>query len=1093
MSPSTTSLAESVPVPRDGPPPDHAARDLIREALDVNILVEAGAGSGKTAALVERLLAYVEKGVPVESLAAVTFTRKAAAELRERFQGVLEARVRESRAQAAVGDAEAAASAGTWERALSGLDGAFLGTIHSFCARLLREDPIAAGLDPAFEEVTEAGWRKLRADFWRRWLDERLLADDETIRELRELDVHPTRLNEAFADRTTYPDVEFSAGEVPEPDVAPVRAALERLLDRALKLLPVEEPPGGWDVLQSRCRRLRFLRSEPGWGELLGFVSALEELCASAVKVVQKRWSDERDIKKVVKQLGEDFEAFVEGPASQLLTAWREHRYAPVMRFLDAAMAAFEQERLDAGRLGFEDLLLRASDLLRRDRTARRRLGERYAHLLVDEFQDTDPIQAEVCFLLASDPESGDDWQTVTLRPGALFVVGDPKQSIYRFRRASFDTYGMVKERFRQCGEVLELKACFRCAPAITRFVESHFVATLPAVDSEEQAAFAPMVSWGKAAALAGSVWHYTISAEARPSQTPELLDDARVLASWIAERVNAGESAVRFLVLTHRKAHTRDVVRELGERNVPVSLTGGEFEEGNEIAELLVVLRALADPDNAVLVAAALEGWCFGLSPLDLLHGRDAGIEFSVTRPPASVETAAGRALGVMHRWWLATREWSIEDVVERILDETGLLGYAASSPIGESRSGVLVRLVALVREASSSASGLPGLLVAVEEVLRDSEGSAQLRPERQDAVRVMNLHKAKGLEADIVVLAAPVNLKDHQLRVHVARSGGEARSGLLILEDGKVIAQPPGWAEMAETEKRFQSAEEERLRYVAATRARAELVVARLERSPTKKGEARESKALWKPFDRALLECGTGLEGAAREAPGRRLLARTADELRARLDGVTDSRAAAGRATVSRTSVTRSAKAEHAENRAEDVAWASGPREQKVQGRGKAWGSAVHRVIEGLGRGRRGDNLRAFARAVAAAEGLAAAAEVERIANELVEVAERVWASGAGEVLEGAASRRFEWALTVTDTGADGVQRLTEGVIDAAAFNGQTWQVLDWKTDDVDAATWTERSVAYQAQVDRYAAIIAKLRGGPAKGTLRRTVASP
>ena len=135
-----------------GHPPDQAARERIRTDLDTNLLVEAGAGSGKTTSLVERLVALVERGLPLESIAAVTFTRKAAAELRERFQLKLEA-------------------AGHLD-ALRDLDRAFLGTIHAFAGRLLREHPLEAGLDPTFEEVDQAAWPALCDGFWERWLEQ---------------------------------------------------------------------------------------------------------------------------------------------------------------------------------------------------------------------------------------------------------------------------------------------------------------------------------------------------------------------------------------------------------------------------------------------------------------------------------------------------------------------------------------------------------------------------------------------------------------------------------------------------------------------------------------------------------------------------------------------------------------------------------------------------------------------------------------------------------------------------------------------------------------------------------------------------------
>jgi ATP-dependent helicase/nuclease subunit A len=1078
------------PPPAAAPPPDQAARDRIRTALDVNILVEAGAGSGKTTSLVDRLMAYVERGDQIEGLAAVTFTRKAAGELRERFQLALEARARHARTRSDAGDAGAAALAGACERALAGLDGAFLGTIHSFCARLLRERPVAAGLDPSFEEVTEAAWERLWADFWRRWVEGRVLDDDPMVAELRGLGVHPTILREGFACRIQYPDVDFSTEPRPKPDVTAVRKALEKLLDRALALLPREEPSPEWDPLQRKCRRLRFQRSQPPWSSDLGFLEALEELCGSKIAAVQKRWSEDAKTKKVVGALSDEFSAFADGPAANLLTAFREHRYSAVLRFLDAAAAAFEEERLRTGQLGFEDLLLGARDLLRDDRQARRDLGRRYAHLLVDEFQDTDPIQAEVCFLLASEPESGDDWRTVTLRDGALFVVGDPKQSIYRFRRASFDTYQMVKDRFRACGEVLQLTACFRCAPEVAAFVEAHFRTTLPVEDSEEQAAFTPMQPWGHAAIAKGAVCHYTVGSDARAAQGPILRADAARLASWIARCVAEGEAPESFLVLTYRRADTRQVVRELGERNIPVSLTGGKYEERDELAELLVVLRALADPDNPVQVAAALEGWCFGLSPLDLLGARDTGSRFTISQPPAAEVLAADRALVRLHAWWRRSREWPLEEVVERLLDETGLLAHAAASEVGEVRAGALMQLLGTLRETSGSASGLAGLVEMLEESLAASEGGAQLRPERRNAVRVMNLHKAKGLESEIVVLAAPVEVSENEPNWHVARRSAEGRrSGLVIREGDRVIAQPVGWEEMAAAESRFQAAEDERLRYVAATRARRKLVIARLEKTNAK-GKMQVGETRWVPFEDVLLQQGTALAGTVDAPAGRQRLERSTDDILARIAEVAAARGRAMRATTALTSVTRSAKADLAEQRADDAEWAATSPAAAPRGRGAAWGSAVHRVIEGLGRGRTGPSLRAFALAVAVDEELAATiGDAGPLADELVAVAERVVSSGRGGVLASAAMRRFEWKVAVCEKDTDGVQRLTEGVIDAAAFDGKGWQVLDWKTDDVDEATWAERAVAYQAQVDRYAGLIARLRGEPAAGKLVRT----
>src|SRR5688500_7101868 len=154
---------------------DRTARERIATELGTNFLVEAGAGSGKTTSLVARMIAHVLAGRAVESLAAVTFTRKAASDLAERFREVLEERRR-----AAHRDGNAAESA-LLESALDRIDGCFVGTIHAFCGRLLRERPLEADLDPAFVEVTEDDWLALCADFWRNWVHRRTDEEDADV------------------------------------------------------------------------------------------------------------------------------------------------------------------------------------------------------------------------------------------------------------------------------------------------------------------------------------------------------------------------------------------------------------------------------------------------------------------------------------------------------------------------------------------------------------------------------------------------------------------------------------------------------------------------------------------------------------------------------------------------------------------------------------------------------------------------------------------------------------------------------------------------------------------------------------------------
>ncbi|NUQ22055.1 MAG: UvrD-helicase domain-containing protein, partial [Gemmatimonadaceae bacterium] len=728
---------------------DAAARARILTDLDVNLLVEAGAGSGKTTSLVGRMIALVERGTPVERIAAVTFTRKAANELRERLQLGLEERVRK-------GDA-GADSTRRCEAALRDLDVGFLGTIHSFCGRLLRERPLEAGLDPSFEEVTDEDWDELRDSYWIRWLERCRREGDAALRDLSATGIDPRSLREGFLKVVTYPDVTFPLAKSPAPAVADCRHELEKLLARAENMLPREEPPDGWDALMKLVRRLTVQRRIHDWSDVAAFCSAVERVKASACAVTQKRWGSDRETKAVAKELAAAFVEFVDGPAAEVLRCWREHRYPTVMRFLQRAASEFEKERREAARLGFNDLLLLAAKLLRENRAAREELGARWAHLLVDEFQDTDPVQAEVCLLLASPPSEGDDWRTVTPRAGAIFVVGDPKQSIYRFRRADIQVYELVKRRFETFGDVLPLTHNFRSTEPIEALVNAHFAAVFPEKGSTAQAPFSAMRT-DRPGEKADGVFFYTVCPDGRKKERL-FRDDAAMLASWIAARITRGErSAGDFLILTDIRKPIVHYARALSERNIAVSTTGAPLPQERELTELLVVLRAMADPENAVLVAAALEGLFFGLSPADLYDGRKVGLHWAITHRPTESESPCGRALLQLHEWWKVSQRQPADVLLERILDDTGLLFHAASQTLGDARAGALLHLVEALRRVSvTGASGVSDATERLELLLGKEAADAPLRPGRSDAVRVMNLHKAKGLEATVVILAAP------------------------------------------------------------------------------------------------------------------------------------------------------------------------------------------------------------------------------------------------------------------------------------------------------------------------------------------------
>lgn len=1058
---------------------DAAARERIELALDECLLVEAGAGSGKTTALVGRILALVARGTPVEQVAAVTFTRKAAAELRERLQERLEEALRER----TVSDEVLA----RYDRARRDLDRAFLGTIHSFCARLLRERPLEAGLDPAFQELDDLGWQEALGDAWRRWLDEARRQGDADYQALLAVGLDPRRLLGAFRELVQYPDVEFPLVDVVAPDVSHCRRALVALLARASGMMPAQEPAPSWDGLQSTVRRLQRSRRIDDWDDPVQFLDAAASLSASGCEVVQKRWAVD---KAEVKALAADFRDFLDGGCAPLLRQWREHRYPLVLRFLRRAAGRFAAERRATGRLSFEDLLLATAALLRTSDTARRELGARWAHLLVDEFQDTDPVQAEVCLLLASDPGQGNDWRRVTPRPGALFVVGDPKQSIYRFRRADIQVYDAVKARFGEFGAVLHLARNFRSVDPIGTLVNAHFPAAFQAdadYSPASQAEWTPLIT-GRAGGDGDGVSRYGIPLSGNQGKQAVLDDDPDRVAAWIAARVAEGVSPGEFMVLLPITEPIAHYAAAIARRDVAVTTTGAKLPRERELRELQVVLSALADPDNPVLVVAALEGDFFGLSPAALYAARRAGVRFGIAHPPEDRESPVGAALAQLHEWWTRSQRQAADVLVEAILDGTGLLAHAASQELGEIRAGALLHIVESLRAASSGGAASLVDAIAHIDVLLDAEApDAPLRPGRGDAVRVMNIHKAKGLEAPVVVLACPIPRAEFPPLKRIVRdASGHSLGWLLVCDerngrgDPEVFAQPPEWADLhAPAEEAFEQAQRTRLLYVAATRARRELVVAQ-GRKVLKDG-AKPCSSLWAPLSAGIEAEAPGLAAPGTPPVGAR---RALDAAGAVVAGAATEAAvrvaAASRATHAIATVTESAK------RALDTRLRYDLPEPR--GLGAAWGRAVHRALEGAMRGRRGDSLSAWVRACGAAEGIDVAAIIALQA--LVEV---VIASEAWQSLTAAGAAVPELPVMIVRRDAEGMERVTEGVLDAAVVGTDGWRIVDWKSDRVSDEEWAARLRGYEEQVGGYAEIIRELSGLPAAGAIERIVNGP
>lgn len=848
-------------------PIDQAVRDRLTTEFNRNFLVEAGAGSGKTYSLAARMAAGIAAGVyRVERLTVVTFTRKAAAELRGRFQIALEERLCGDAPEGEPGLAERE----RLEAALAGMERLVAGTIHSFCARLLRERPVDARIAPGFEELGDADDFRLRQQAWRDFIASVSAGGWRPALDLFEAGVRPRDLYEAFCTVCEHEDVGFDPGAGDAPDPKPVWREVDRFWKGLLSLAPSEFHEGTTCPVQKRFEefenRLRLARRERA-ATLADFLRAWK-----GIKVTQKFWGVEvgrsPDVGKRVKQLLDEFQSRVVEPFDR---QWKAYVHRLSMEVLTAARDFYARERRRRNVVNYVDLLSVTARMLREKPVVRRALQERYPYILVDEFQDTDPIQAEIFLMLAAD-ETGSfatreddpiDPFTVTLRPGALFVVGDPKQSIFRFRRADIDIYNRVAARISETGgEVLSLTANFRSLPQVCDVANTVFPPLFARHGPPYSPAFRtldPVRDETEAAPRAAGIWKMTIPEEC-PGERSHEEEEARRIAAYIWTEVAAGRRRHGdFLVLARQRPRLATYVEAFDELEIPVDVSGaGLFCGSEEVRALAALLAALADPQDAVALAGVLRGPLFGHSDAELFRFRGAGGRFDLSSPLPSPENEAEEAkvaaawgpvlqsMRGLKRMWRHTRQLPAAAAVARILEETGWLALAATTP-GGAGAGRLLQAIDRVREVVERGGGLAEAASALEEDEPSNEAeSLPLEPGRRDVVRLMNLHKAKGLEAKVVFLADATHAFEFPIDFRAVRTqhGNEAPRGFLrIMRPAeepwkrKVLAEPVDWAEHEQEEKKYRDAERLRLLYVAGTRAKDMLVVCRSAKASSNK----------------------------------------------------------------------------------------------------------------------------------------------------------------------------------------------------------------------------------------------------------------
>ncbi len=459
-------------------PSDQAAREQIRGDLGHTLNVVAGAGTGKTHELVERVVGLL-RDVPMSDIGVITFTTAAASELQERIRERVE-----ERALAEAGD-------GPYSRALQALDDAAISTLHAFAQRILSEHPLEASLPPGFEVLDPIQESVAFEDWWQRTLDQ-LFADEglaPSLLVLGALGVKPSRYRQLARILTEHHDRTAAYGialaPVPQLNLVPLLDAIDAATElRTSCTDPSDRLLVHLDELQELGDRLRVLQHDEL--EALALLGERAKLTCTYGK--QGSWRDDG------KELAAKACSVANDARLAALAAVVDPAISNLLAALVREVASAARRRTHEGRVTFHDLLVLARNLLRDDGRVRAALADRFQVLLLDEFQDTDPLQIDLAMRIggiASEADVAVDWSDISARPGALFVVGDPKQSIYRFRRADIELYGQVVETLTE--SVLELTESFRSRPGIIDWVNAAMGALIQEDADGLQVAYSPL------------------------------------------------------------------------------------------------------------------------------------------------------------------------------------------------------------------------------------------------------------------------------------------------------------------------------------------------------------------------------------------------------------------------------------------------------------------------------------------------------------------------------------------------------------------------------------------------------------------------
>ena len=847
---------------------DALSRNRIVADVNENFFVEAGAGSGKTTMLVNRMVAMVESGIPIDKICAITFTKAAAGVFLRRFQKILINRSNPNYKYVDKGRAGdlPAPTEETRERcrvALQNIDLCFMGTIDSFCNLVLGEHPSEAHIpsdasivtDEEMEGILKQEFVKILGGVYGKELAERGRSFSAIHWNAEEVFV------EGMGVILNNRNAHFNFEEYKPLDVdKEFKVDREELLDLLKSCYENEDSikySGNKDSVTAwgELYRSRNNLSKKWSLDLNGTIKALKNIESMNLT---------KDASEKCNLGGDRFlemgRSALKLNIGDLIIKLLSVQYSASMTFLCQSVDYVEQSLREVGKLTFYDYLLYLRNMLREDAKKEGKLinyiYNRHSYFLIDEFQDTNPMQAEIFFYLTSE-KPVPIWEDCCPRKGSLFIVGDPKQSIYRFRNADVTSFLKVKGLFENgVGEILKLTRNFRSTKADCNFFNNVF-SKLLATETETQSKYEmiPLPEENKTQIFDGVYSYMCYEGDNGRETHPNLTDEKQIvkLINTLVGNKNykilpEDEDEPReitykdFMIITPSKTRLPRYIEALEQNNIPVRAEGKVlFEESEALKAIYSIYAAVSDKTDGIALNRALKSVLIRFTDNLLVNYLKTGRKITLSNVVYDEELpeldekylAVDKALDILRQLSKDSNNLSPAALFVNIMEKFEVFKYASSEHLE-----IVYYTLELIRSAETQ-----GLIVShkdgAEFMLNLINGGAEQERclkllEDTNCVHLANLHKVKGLEAPIVILAYAYTFKsDPSIRIEYLKDSTE---GYVFAVKTKNDDSGNSYSlfETKEfddtkknTEKDCLKDENVRLIYVGATRARNALLV--------------------------------------------------------------------------------------------------------------------------------------------------------------------------------------------------------------------------------------------------------------------------